>query len=365
MLKPRAPQTNELTDVISFLDTHMRKDQSWSVRDEYPLAFSAQNLNNIRIIREEKSILSHAVVKPVLMKTPYSVMNVCTIGSVLTDPTKREQGLSSQVINDCIDQALALKGDILVLWTDMFDFYKNFGFEMAGTEISLIINSAFKPKTSRSDLKIINSSKVDPSALLRLFNLHSITSHRTVDDIKKCLQIPNSRVYTAWNKQGQMEAYAIEGKGIDLQGYIHEWGGNTSALIDVFAHVQTTQNREIVVITPPQCKNLIRQCTEAGAQQFEGILAMIKILDKSSVAKKAQRSARRMGITDFAIEMHNDTLYFGTSEGVYKTDSDADMVQLFFGPSKAADMHTFTDATREKLNKLLPLPCWVWGWDSI
>ncbi len=365
MLKPRAPQTNELNDVISFLDTHTRKGQSWSVRDEYPLVFSAQNLNNIRIIREEQNIVSHAVVKPVLMKTPYSVLNVCAIGSVITDPTKRQQGLSSQVINDCIEQAQALKGDILVLWTDMFDFYKNFGFEMAGTEISLIINSSFQPKSSRTDLKLVESAKVDPSAILRLFNLHSITSHRTVEDIKKCLQIPNSRVYTAWSKTGQMEAYAIEGKGVDLQGYVHEWGGNTSALIELFKHIQTTQNREIVVITPPQCKNLIRQCTDAGAGQYEGILAMIKILDKASLAKKAQRTARRMGITDFAIEMHNDILYFGTSEEVYKTDSEADMVHLFFGPNKASEMYSFTDSTKEKLEKLLPLPCWIWGWDSI
>lgn len=365
MLKPRAPQTNELPDVISFLDTHMRKGHSWSVRDEYPLAFSAQNLNNIRIIREEQSILSHAVVKPVLMKTPYAVLNVCTIGSVLTDPSKRQQGLSSQVINDCVDQALALKGDVLVLWTDMFDFYKNFGFEMAGTEISLIINSAFQPLKPRNDLKIINSPKVDAAAMLRLFNLHSITSHRSTEDIKKCLQIPNSRVYTAWNKNGQMEAYAVEGKGVDLQGYVHEWGGNTSAILELFKHIQTTQNREIVVITPPQCKNLIRQCVESGASQFEGILAMIKILDKSSLAKKAQRVARRMGLTDFAIEVHNDTLYFGTSEGVYKTDSEADMVHLFFGPTKASEMHNFSEETKDKLQKLLPLPCWVWGWDSI
>lgn len=365
MIKPRAPQNHELSDVISFVDTHMRKEQAWSVREEYPLAFAPQNISNIRIIKNESQILSHAVVKPLLMKTPYALLNVCTIGSVLTDPSERHQGLSSQVINDCIEQALALKGDILVLWTDMFDFYKNFGFEMAGTEISMVINQNFKPTKERTDLKIIEGAKVDPLAILRLFNLHSVTSHRTPEDIKKFLQIPNARVYTAWNKNNQIEAYAVEGKGADLQGYIHEWGGNTSALLQLFQHIQKQQNREIVVITPPQCKNLIRQCMEAGAAPFEGILAMIKILDKSSLAKKVQRMARQMGIKDFAIEVHNDILYFGTSENVYKTDSEADMVQLFFGPTRPNDMHQFEKPMQEKLDKLLPLPCWVWGWDSI
>jgi N-acetylglutamate synthase-like GNAT family acetyltransferase len=365
MLKPRAPQNNELPEVISFLDTNMRKDQTWSVREEYPLAFDPQNSHNIRILRDEDGIVSHAVLKPTIMKTPYAVFNVCMIGSVITDPRLRNQGLSTQVVEDCIDQAIAMKSDVVVLWTDLFDFYKKFGFELAGTEVSLIINKTFKPEKRRNDIKIMESPKVDPQALLRLYNLHSITSQRTVNDIKKYLQIPNSRVFTAWNKKGQMEAYAIEGKGVDLQGYIHEWGGNTSALVEIFCHVQSHQNREIVVITPPQCKNLIRQCTDAGASSFEGILAMVKILDKAGLARKAQRIARRMGLTDFAIEMHNDTLYFGTSEGVYKTDSEADMVHLFFGPQKPSEMYPFSEATNAKLNKLLPLPCWVWGWDSI
>ncbi|MCB9073803.1 MAG: GNAT family N-acetyltransferase [Bdellovibrionaceae bacterium] len=365
MLKPRPPQQNELPEVINFLDSNMRKDQSWSVREEYPLAFDQQNSHNIRIIRSEEQILSHAVLKPLIMKTPYSVFNVCMMGSVLTDPTLRNQGLAAQVIEDCIDQATLMKSDILVLWTDLFDFYKKFGFELAGTEISLIINNSFNPKKRRNDLKIVENNKVDPQALLRLYNLHSITTHRTPNDIKKYLQIPNSRVYTAWNKNGQMEAYAIEGKGVDLQGYVHEWGGNTSALIELFCYIQKQQNREIMVISPPQCKNLIRQCQEGGALPFEGILGMIKIIDKAELARKAQRAARRMGITDFAIEMHNDTLYFGTSEEVFKTDSEADMVHLFFGPQRPSEMYPFSEETQVKLNKLLPLPCWIWGWDSI
>jgi N-acetylglutamate synthase-like GNAT family acetyltransferase len=365
MQQPRAPQAQELKEVFKFLDQN-RNINDWSVADEYPLAFESKNAHNIRIITDdEKNIISHAVVKPTIIKTPYAIFQAAVIGSVMTDPRYRQQGLSSQLIENCIEQAHVLKCDFAILWTDLFDFYKTFNFELAGTELSLIINENVKPLERRQDLKILNTTQVDPQALLRLYNLHTVTSHRTSDDIKKYLHIPNSRVYTAWNKNNQLEAYAIEGKGVDLQGYIHEWGGNTSALIELFLYAQKQQNKELIVITPLHCKNLIRRCHEAGAKSYEGILAMIKLIDKASLVRKVQKTARRMGLNDFAIEMHGETLYFGTSEGVYKTDSEADIIHLLFGPQKPSEMHNFTPQTLEKLNRLLPLPLWFWGWDSI
>jgi N-acetylglutamate synthase-like GNAT family acetyltransferase len=365
MQKPRAPEAHELKQVYEFINQNRTTD-GWSVSDEYPLAFEAKNAHNIRIITDDdKKIISHAVVKPTIIKTPYSLFNVAIIGSVMTDPRFRQQGLSSHLIENCIDHAKSLQCDFAVLWTDLFDFYKNFQFELAGTELSLIINENFAPQDRRNDLKVMNTKQVDPQALLRLYNLHSVTSHRSVDDIKKYLQIPNSRVYTAWNKNNQMEAYAIEGKGIDLQGYIHEWGGNTSALVELFIAARDQQKKELIVITPPHCKNLIRRCLGGGAQSYEGILGMIKLIDKQALVRKVQKTARRMGLSDFAIEMHENTLYFGTSEGVYKTESETDIIHLLFGPQKPSEMHAFSDATLEKLNKLLPLPLWFWGWDSI
>lgn len=365
MLKPRAPEVHELKDVYRFLDQN-RSTHGWSVSDEYPLAFDSKNVHNIRIITDEqKNIISHAVVKPTIVKTPYALYQVAVIGNVMTDPRYRQQGLSSQLIENCIDQAYLLKCDFAILWTDLFDFYKNFQFELAGTEVSLIINNQFTPQERRTDLKILSTSQVDPNAILRLYNLHSVTSHRTADDIRRYLQTPNSRIYTAWNKNNQIEAYAIEGKGVDLQGYIHEWGGNTSALLELFHYAHQQQGRELIVISPPHCKNLIRRCLNSGAKSYEGILGMIKLINKPLLIKKIQKTARQMGISDFAIEMHGDTLYFGTSEGVYKTESEADIVHLLFGPQKPSEMHSFTAQTQEKLDKLLPLPLWFWGWDSI
>lgn len=365
MLKPKAPSANEMQEVYQFLNSQLRKDLTWSVQQEYPLAFDPKNSHNIRILKEQDTVVSHAVLKTVLLKTPYAIFNVGMIGSVVTNPNYRHQGLSSQILESCIEEARQQNCDFIILWTDAFDFYRKFGFELAGTEVSLIINSQFAPARDRSDLKIIKSQQIDPQALLRLYNLHTVTSVRTPDDIKKCLHIPNSRIYTAWNKNNQIEAYAIEGKGVDLQGYIHEWGGGTSALMHLFKHIHIDQQKEVIAITPPHCKNLIAQATACGAQKYEGILGMFKIINPAEMAKKTQRIARRMGLKDFAIQYHEEHLYFGSSEGLYKTNSESDMVHLFFGPQKPSEIHQFSERTAATLNRVFPLPCWIWGWDSI
>lgn len=364
MLKVHPAKISELQDIYKFLDSNTRHLRSWSVLEEYPSAFHPNNHSNIRIVRENNEIISHAVLKTTLIKTPYCIFNVGMIGSVFTQQNHRHKGISSEVINDCIERAKELKCDFVMLWTDLFDFYKKFGFELAGSELSLILSPKFQP-AMEPDCKIIEGRQVDPHALHRVYQKHSVTSTRSVQDVKQFLNIPNSRVYTAWDKNNQMVAYAVEGKGTDLQGYIHEWGGSTNALLQLFQHIQKAQQKEVIVISPLHCKNLIRRCEESGAQSFQGILGMVKVLDPKTMTKKAQQTARRMGIKDFAIEWHNETLYFGTSEEMFKTDSLSDITQLLFGPKKPSEIHSFQPDIAEKLDRLLPLPLWIWGWDSI
>lgn len=365
MQKPVAPELSELKDVYQFLDQRLRHGYSWSIQQEYPLAFDARNLNNMRIIKNGSEVISHAVLKTNLLKTPHAIFHVGMIGSVTSSPDQQSQQLNSETVRSCLAQAEDMNCDFVILWTDAFDFYRQFGFELAGKEMSLIINQSFQPPALQQPLKIIKGTQIDPQALLRLYNLHTVNTVRQIEDIKKCLQIPNSRVYTAWNTQNQIEAYAIEGKGIDLQGYIHEWGGKTSSLLHLFQHIQQEQQREIIVIAPQHSKNLILQCEKSGAQKYEGILGMFKILNKANLAKKVQRMARQMGMKDFAIQYVDETLYFGTHEGIYKTVSESDMIHLFFGPQKPSEIHDFSPNTAALLDKLLPLPCWIWGWDTI
>ena len=211
----------------------------------------------------------------------------------------------------------------------------------------------------------MDSNRVAPEAIHRLYSQHAVSSLRSLEDTRRYLQIPNTRVYTAWDNKGALKAYAIEGKGADLNGYIHEWGGGVSSLIPLLSHIYKTQSRPITVIIPRHAQNLLRQLETHGLAATEGFLGMMKLLNPSGLFSKVKRHARNLGIPDLAFEKQGDRFYLGTKDGLFSTDSEQDIIKLLFGPQKPSEIHQFEPLVAAALDKVLPLQMWVWGWDSI
>lgn len=360
---PRAPLDTEIPNVIQFLDSNLRPEGSWSITSEYPLAFSEANRNNIRIITENDEVLAHAVVRPMIIKTPAGLFKIAGLGSVVTSTNHRNQGLSTKTIESCLDAAKAHGCDFAILWTDLYDFYRRMGFELGGNEVSAVIDRDLIG--GEANLKFLESGKIAPEAIHRLYSQHTVTSLRTIDETRKYLQIPNSRVYTAWDQNGTLKAYAIEGKGADLDGYIHEWGGNVKALASLFNHVRQSQKRSITVIIPGHSQNLIRMLTSQNILVNEGFLGMIKVLNTQNLFSKIKRYARGLGVQDLVLDYTGGKFYMGAGENVFMTDSERDIVRLIFGPMKPSEIHDFDKETAETLDRVLPLSMWVWGWDSV
>src|SRR5438876_1066880 len=113
---PRAPNSSEFSELVEFLDQNLRNQTGWSVADEYPTTLTIQNLHNFRIIKEDKKILSHAVIKPSIIKTRRGLFKVGCVGSVVTSEEHRNRGLSRTVIDECLASITAQGCDIAILW---------------------------------------------------------------------------------------------------------------------------------------------------------------------------------------------------------------------------------------------------------
>lgn len=361
---PRPLHEHELGDLIRFLSAHLRPQQNWTIADEYPLAIQNENLNNVRVIKDGRDFLSAAVMKPLVIRSPAGLFKAAAIGSVVTDPSHRNQGLSRQVLEDCLKGARERGCDFAILWTNLFDFYRKMGFELAGTEVSLTIPSHIKIPDA-PELKCIQSHRVDPDAILRLYSQHTTGSLRTTDDIRKFLQIPNSRVFTAWDSANTLQAYAVEGKGADLDGYIHEWGGGVSKLLPLLKFAVQQERRPLTLIAPSHSANLIRQLVQLGAKEHSGILGMIKILNPSAFLLKIKKHVRNMGVEDIVLEPRDGQYYLGHKQEIFRTDSESDLVRLVFGPLRASDLKAFDPATAAAFEKVFPISMWIWGWDSV
>lgn len=363
-MEPRAPSPNEYENVLKFLNQNLRPNSNWSIRNEYPTALAKENINNIRIIKEDDRVLSHAVLRPLIVKTPIAILKVGTIGSVVTETVYRNQGLSKKIINDCLLQATNQGCDFAILWTNLYDFYRALGFELVGYEINLLIEKSLTVPSH--NLKFLKTPQVDPQALLKLMNQHTVISHRSNDEIRQYLQIPNSRVYTAWSAQGTLEAYAIEGKGADLDGYIHEWGGGVSKLVPLINFIFEDQKRTINLIAPAHSNNLINTLTQSGATYFEGHLGMIKIINYENLFNKIHKHAKAdLGIQDLVLNYQAGVISIGTKKDTLTILNPLDLVKIIFGPKDVREVLKFQNETAEILNRVFPLRLWFWGWDSI
>ena len=92
---------------------------------------------------------------------------------------------------------------------------------------------------------------------------------------------------------------------------------------------------------------------------------MVRILKTDSLFSKVKRHARAIGISDLVLEEENGRFKFGYQGEIYSTDSKRDLVQLLFGPEKPSQMGKFDPATAKILDRVLPIPLWIWGWDSV
>jgi hypothetical protein len=282
---------------------------------------------------------------------------------VVTDDGHRGQGLSTQVIKDCLKMATEQSCDIAILWTDLFDFYRRMGFELAGNEISFVIEDEFD--VDNQGLRFSTDPRVSPDAIYRLYSNHSVNSVRTIEETRKFLSIPQTKVYTAWEANGQLAAYAIEGKGIDLGGYLHEWGGSVSKLMALFSFIRMQKGQPVTVICPKHSTNLIQQLEKLPVTRNHGFLGMIKLVNFDQLAAKIKRSFRAEGVADIVLEKHPAHFVFGVGTDLYTINKETDMVRLLFGPVDYRALGIFKDETVEKFEKILPLPLWIWGWDSI
>lgn len=363
MLLPRPTEQSEFSKVIDFLNRVLRPKSNWSIDEEYPLALSMNNHKNMTIIEDNDQIIAHALTKTVILKSPLGLLKVAAIGSVVTDENHRNKGYSQSILNECIEAAKMERCDVAILWTDLFDFYRKVGFELVGSEISFNLS---KPLPDfEHDLKFLTTASISPEALLKVYSQHTVGSVRNISDIQKSLKIPNSRVYTAWNKNGQLKAYAIEGKGADLAGYIHEWGGLLSDLMPLLKFVKDNSNTPITLIGSHHNKGLIRKMKELGVSSHSGYLGMVKILNTDNLIKKLNSYSILQKISGFRIIEANDKFEVHCNNEVIHIENSMDLSKLIFGPHKPSEMINAKPETKEVLDKIFPIPFWIWGWDSV
>jgi GNAT superfamily N-acetyltransferase len=169
-------------------------------------------------------LLASAGVRMARLKMPGGLLPVALIGAVATDERYRGAGLASSLVSLAVEWAESRNASVVLLWGSEHSLYRRLGFELCGEQILIPLDQipiAEKPATlvcSGWDESIFHAMKQREGGLiLNDKDLKWIVAQRSVQWF--------------WTRNGQdCDAYIAIGRGIDLQGFVHEWGGDPKAL---------------------------------------------------------------------------------------------------------------------------------------
>jgi len=296
----RRPKPIAFDEVLEFFDDLLRKDSAWSLREEYPLVFGASSQLHL-IDQKSKSYLAgeascelekdgHVIVFTengdlkaglALLKREIKVqdgapLRLAFIGSVVTDPKYRSQGLQRELFLIAERACREAKVDAMILWSNQVDFYQKLGFQLFGLQASWV------PLLLQTDKTFSWSS--EPQAASAAFQegwyesvcKKQMVPNRTKEEMQALFKIPNMALVS------EGEAYALIGKGADFENVCHEWAGPADQVLSCFEKIKK-QDPSVRFLSPgvihiPDESRVVQKLESWGYESRLEYLGLIKSL---------------------------------------------------------------------------------------
>ena len=259
--------------------------------EEYPLVFQPDAPGRVVVAEEEGRVLSTCAVLERVLHFPDASgversLPVGLIGSVTTAEEARGRGLASAVL-DRAEAELAARGCALaLLWADDPSFYERRGYRQVGAELDFLIGhelaSSLPPSGSVTSLQ-----PGDEGALHELYSAHGRRAGRSPEETRALLATPGMTTAVARDAAGRPDGYACLGRGHDLEGVVHEWGGDADAVLACLRGLMAgpgAQARDLFLMAPPEGGGVADRLAELGAPVALGVLAMARVLDPAGLA---------------------------------------------------------------------------------
>lgn len=208
-------------DVLRFFDDQLRRDSPCRLDAEYPLVFDENKMDQLLLSQESDEIRAGlGTLKRKVEIRQGEFAEMLFIGSVVTSPKFRKQGLQRKLFYSIEERAEAAGIDFIVLWSNQMEFYKKLGFVLGGLQATWIPNTKKDIVGDQKKVHVLDSKDASlTSRHYEAFSKKILRVERSYEEIQKLWKIPHMRVaYTD-------SAYALLGKGEDFREVCHEWAG--------------------------------------------------------------------------------------------------------------------------------------------
>lgn len=368
----RNPTQTEIDDIVGRISRAFSYNkEEGSVARDFPQLYNPSNSQRLWAAYEGEKFVAHAGYYPAVMRVEGLALPVAGIGGVYTEPEFQGQGAASSLVEKCVSQARKEGAALAFLWSDKHEFYSKLGFFLAGRQWTLSFDIAHVPALrargeklglAAADVQVIEGDLSDEFLMesRTLLGELPLGISRTLEEHGAYMRSGACRVIGAWVGKDLL-AYFVLGKGKDLQGYVHEWAGEESALCHLAAQCMESFGVGFHLLSPqfmPDEVNWLYALDEIGVPMRAEYMGLVKLLDFTKLKKLVGEYMERLGLaaSDLVLQKHDEEYLAKWRDGTELKFSERDFLRFLFGP----DM-----PKHEELKAFLPLRLWYWGMDSV
>lgn len=192
------------------------------------------------------------------------------VGNVATDAEFRGRGLMQKMFEATKNVAQEQGLTALVLWSDLQEFYQKLGFRSCGRERRYLF-SRDRLKRYAIPSSLAPATPDCAGQLLPHRYPTAVTLARSIAEMNSQLGIPDTHTFRFTG------GYAVEGRGADLRGVVHEWGAQSPEDLLGALHgiVSQRQLSQIMLLTPATlATEWDRACRSVASQMEEHPMAL-------------------------------------------------------------------------------------------
>ena len=199
-----------------------------SLAPEYPLVFGDEAPGRLVVCEENGEVRSTCAILDRDLVTAHASIRAGMIGSVSTHPDHRGKGYASRVLDQAEDELRESGCMFSLLWADDPAFYAKRGYVEIGAENDFLLDvSSLSKLPPCDDVRPIEER--DIQQVHSLYARHPERVERTAQETASLIFSPGMEVLVRENA-GQVVGYSCLGRGDDMRGVIHEWGGRPEDL---------------------------------------------------------------------------------------------------------------------------------------
>jgi GNAT superfamily N-acetyltransferase len=275
------------------------------------------------------------------------------IGAVATASEFRGQGLATQLVSLAVEWATERGAALAILWGSEHILYGKIGFAPCGTQATI-------PLSTMANLASSNTKSVISTGWTSglMGALKGRSEGIQLRDVDRSWLSSHKNVKWFWTGDAkQVTAYAALGRGIDLSHFVHEWGGDRTALLAILGHIHSIDPQAKLLGSPELFSRYGFQ-HDPGSEERLCLARVIDAMSLFNAVHPKTRFAAAFIKGEWKLNLSPKSAQVGSDS---KTVSDSlpplEASKLFFGPVPAGLGKPWSD--------YFPLPLWFWGLDAV